>query len=94
MISSPLADPLFWPTARVLVGVLAGGLLLLLVVERRHLRELHRRVLFQRWAVWAAIAPLFSLAVLSGSVGMLALAGLLVAHAAREYARLVGLPPL
>ena len=94
MISNPLADPLFEPTARLLGGILIAGLLLLLVVERRHLSELHRRVLFLRWAVWAAIAPLFSLAVLSGSLGMLILGGLLVGQALREYAHLVGLPPL
>jgi phosphatidate cytidylyltransferase len=94
VISNPLADPLFWPTARLLGGILVGGLLLLLVVERRHLRELRRRVLFQRWAVWATIAPLYSLAVLSGSLVMLGLVSLLVGQALREYARLVGLPAL
>jgi phosphatidate cytidylyltransferase len=94
VISSPHASPLFWPSLRVLGGLLAGGLLLLLVAERRHLAQLHRRVLLQRWAVWAAIAPLYSLAVLSGTVGMLALVSLLVWQALREYAHLVGLPPL
>jgi phosphatidate cytidylyltransferase len=87
VISSPLASPLFWPTAKALGGLLAGGLLL-------HLGELHRRVLFQRWAVWATVAPLYSLAVLSGELGMLALVSLLVWQALREYSRLVDLPPL
>lgn len=94
MISNPLASPLFWPTARALGGILVGGLLLLLAVERGHLGALHRRVLFQRWAVWATIAPLYSLAVLSGSLAALGLVSLLVWQALREYARLVGLPPL
>lgn len=94
MIANPIADALFWPTVRVVGGLLGGALLLLLLVEWRHLGELHRRVLVQRWAVWAAIAPLFSLAVLSGPLVMLLLVTLLVGQAVREYAQLVGLPPL
>ena len=94
MISNPLADPLTWPTARTL-GVLLGiGLVLLLVVERRHLGCLRERVLFQRWAVWAMIAPIYSLAVLSGPVSLLVLVALLVWQGLREYSRLVGLPTL
>jgi phosphatidate cytidylyltransferase len=94
MISNPLADPLFWPTALVLGGLLGAGLLLLLTVERRHLLELHQRVLFQRWAVWLVIAPLYSLAALSGSLGMLTFVSVLVGQALREYSNLVGLPGL
>jgi phosphatidate cytidylyltransferase len=94
LLQSPLADPLFWPTATTLGAILLAGLLLLLLVERRHLHELHRRVLFQRWAVWAVIAPLFSLAVLGGRLAMLALTALIVWQGLREYAGLVGLPPL
>ena len=93
MISNPCADPLFLPTSQVLVGVLAVGLVLLLAVEYSHLRELHRRVLFQRWAVWAVIAPVYSLAVLAGPGPLLLLVSLIVAQALREYAGLVGLPP-
>ncbi len=94
VISSPLADPLFWPTARLLGGILLVGLVLLLVVERHHLHELHRRVLAQRWMVWTVIATLYSLAVLSGPLAMLMLTGLLVFQALREYGGLVGLPRL
>jgi phosphatidate cytidylyltransferase len=94
VISSPLASPLFWPTAKALGGLLAAGLLLLLAGERRHLGELHRRVLFRRWAVWATFAPLYSLAVLSGALGMLALLSVLVWQALREYSRMVDLPQL
>jgi phosphatidate cytidylyltransferase len=94
MISNPLADPLFRPTALALGGLLGAGLLLLLIVERRHLLELHQRVLFQRWAVWLVIAPMYSLAALSGSLGMLAFVSVLVGQALREYSHLVGLPGL
>jgi phosphatidate cytidylyltransferase len=94
VISSPLASPLFWPTAKALGGLLAAGLMLLLAAERQHLGELHRRVLFRRWAVWAMVAPLYSLAVLSGALGMLALVSVLVWQALREYSRMVDLPQL
>ena len=94
MIQNPVADPLFLHTAITLGSVLLVGLVLLLVVERRHLAELHHRTLFQRWAVWAVIAPVYSLAVLSGHVAMLLLVGLIVWQGLREYSRLVGLPAL
>jgi phosphatidate cytidylyltransferase len=94
MISNPLANPLFAPTLGVLASVLGIGLLGLLVAERRHLRTLHRSVLFQRWLVWACIAALYSLAVLSGSLPLLILLTALVVQAVREYAQLVGLPAL
>jgi phosphatidate cytidylyltransferase len=68
--------------------------LLLVLARRGRLRQLRRDVLFQRWAVWAAIAPLYSLAVLSGPLAMLLLVSLLVGQALREYAGLVELPPL
>src|SRR5579885_2688714 len=92
MLSNPVADPLFAPLVRTLGGVLLVGLLGLLVVERQRLGQLRHSVLFQRWAVWATIAPLYALAVLSGWLPMLALLSLLVAQALREYGRLVGLP--
>ena len=94
MIANPLADPLFWRTASTLGAVLLVGLVLVLLIERRHLAELRQRVMFQRWAVWAAIAPVYSLAVLSGHAAMLLLVGLIVWQGLREYSRLVGLPPL
>ena len=71
MIFSPFPSTLFWPVARTLGAVLAIGLLLLLILERRHLHELRGRVLFQRWAVWVVVAPLYSLAVMSGALAML-----------------------
>ena len=94
LLANPLAEPLFLPTALTLGSLLGISLLLILVVERRHLHELPRRVLFQRWAVWAVIAPLFSLAALGGKLPMLALTALIVWQGLREYAGLVGLPTL
>src|SRR3954453_16357713 len=92
LIANPLADPLFWRTALTLGSLLGLGLLLVLVVERRHLGELPQRVLFQRRAVWAIIAPVFSLAVLSGRLPTLLLTMLIVWQGLREYSRLVNLP--
>jgi phosphatidate cytidylyltransferase len=94
MICNPLADALFWPTLEVLVGVLAVGLILVVLAGRRDLRHLSKNVLFQRWAVWALIAPLYALAVLSGSIPLLVLISVVVVQALREYSRLVGLPPM
>ncbi len=94
MISNPLANPLFAPTLGVLVCVLGVGLLGLLVAERHNLRALGGSVLLQRWLVWACIAPLYSLAVLSGSLAVLILLTALVVQAVREYGQLVGLPAL
>lgn len=94
MISNPAASPLLAPLAATLGGLFAGGLLLVLVAERRRLGSLGRSPLFQRWAVWAVIAPLYCLAVLGGSLAWTALVAILVVQAIREYARLVGLPLL
>ena len=94
MISNPLANPLFVPTLSVLASVLAIGLVGLVVAERHNLRALQRSVLLQRWLVWACIAGLYSLAVLSGSLAVLILLTALVVQAVREYGQLVGLQPL
>src|SRR5438105_3320839 len=94
MLSNPAANTLFVPTFVTIGTILGGGLALLLVVERRHLRELWRRTIFQRWFTWLIIAPVYAIAVLCGSVGVLLLVTGLVFAGLREYARLVGLPPL
>lgn len=91
MIEDPLRSSLLLPTAFVVGGLLGGALLLLLVVERHHWRELPRRTLFRRWLVWAAIAPLYALALLAGSLTTLLLVSGLVFQGLREYARVVGL---
>ena len=91
-ISNPFADPLFLPTLRVVGGLLGGILLVLLVVERKHLRELNRRELFQRWRTWVFIASLYGLAILAGKATAMLLVAFLVFQGLREYARLVGLP--
>ena len=94
MISNPTASPLFWPLASTLGGLFAVGFILILTAERFRLATLPNSSLFQRWLVWAVIAPLYSLAALSGAAIWTALITLIVVQAIREYARLVGLPRL
>jgi phosphatidate cytidylyltransferase len=94
VISNPVDDPLFAPTVTLLGSVLAVGLLGVLIAGRRDLAGVFRGVLFQRWLVWTCIAALYAMAVLSGSIPMLALLSLLVLQAVREYAQLVGMPRL
>ena len=83
---------MLWPTLEVVGGILGLALVLLLITERRDLRELHRRELFKRLLTWAIIAPVYTLAVLSGPIPALLLVCLMVFQGLREYATLVGLP--
>ena len=92
IVQNPLANPLFLPTLYVAGGMLGGTLLALLLIARFDLRKLRESVLFQRWRVWAAIAPLFGLAVLGGTLPLLLLVSFLVFQGLREYAKLVKLP--
>ena len=92
-ISNPFADPLLLPAFKVVGSILGIALVLLLIVERRRLRGLHRSELFKRLFTWTLIAPVYTLAVLSGYIPVLLFVSLLVFQAIREYARLVDLPP-
>lgn len=98
LISNPLANlfanPLFFPTLYLVGGVLGGALALLLPAVRFDLRRLKASVLFQRWRVWAVIAPVYGLAVLGGDATLLLMLQLVVFQALREYAKLVGLPTI
>ena len=89
---NPTADPFFWPFVKVVGSVLGIALVVIVVLEWRHLRELHRRELFRGLFTWICIAPLYSLAILSGRIPVLLLTCLIVFQGLREYARLVGLP--
>ena len=54
-----------------------------------------QRTLFQRWAVWAVIAPIYSLAVLERRTARCCCSSaLIVWQGLREYGRLVALPRL
>lgn len=92
LISNPIADPLFMPTAYVVLGMMGGTLLILLIITRFNLAQLGQNVLFKRWRVWAIIAPIYGLAILSGQITTMLLVSLLVFQGLREYSRLVRLP--
>jgi phosphatidate cytidylyltransferase len=92
LISNPLANPFFPPTLYVAGGVLAGTFVILLAVARFDFRRLSSGVLFKRWRVWAVIAPVYGLSILSGQLPTLALLSLLVYQGLREYSRITGLP--
>jgi phosphatidate cytidylyltransferase len=92
VISNPVLSPYFAQTSITVVGLLGGSLLALLIVVRFRLARLRESVLFQRWLVWALIAPIYGLAVLSGEAPTGLLLMLLTFQGLREYAALVGLP--
>ncbi len=91
-ISNPTTDPFFWPFIKVVGIVLGVAFVVILVLEWCHLRELHRRELFKGLFTWICIAPLYSLAILSGRIPILLLICLMIFQGLREYARLVNLP--
>lgn len=92
LISNPADNPLFLPTALLLVALLLATLLALLVVVHWRLAVLRDSVLFQRWRVWAIIAPIYSLALFCGTITTLTLLTFLIAQGLREYVGLVALP--
>lgn len=94
LISDPLASPYFLPTAARAAALLGATLPALLPLEGRRPRPAGGGVLLRRWCVWAVIGPAFALALLSGPATTLLLTGLMVGQGLREYARLVGLPPV
>jgi phosphatidate cytidylyltransferase len=92
LLTDPLAEPLFWPTARTIGGLLLAILVVALLVERRRGWALARRPLLQKWLSWAAIAPLYGLAILGGALPAALLTLALSLQCLREYGRLAGLP--
>ncbi len=91
-LSNPIADPLFWPFIRVAGSILGAAFVVLLVLERHRLRQLHRRELFRRLFTWVCIAVLYSVAILSGHIAVLLFTSLMIFQGLREYAALAGLP--
>ena len=92
MISNPLASTLLEPIAALVTSLLGGTLALLVAISRFDLRKLWSSVLFKRWCVWAVVAPLFGLSVLTGPAGTTLLVAFLTWQGLTEYSKLVGLP--
>jgi phosphatidate cytidylyltransferase len=83
---------LFVTAAERLTIALAGGLGLILVAERHHLRRLTGRTLFLRWRTWAMTAPLYGAAAMGPTVLALLFISAIAAQGMREYAALTKLP--
>ncbi|MGH9182042.1 MAG: phosphatidate cytidylyltransferase, partial [Acidimicrobiales bacterium] len=90
MPHNPLADPLFWPVALRVFGLLAAAMVLVVAVERRPWRELRHRTLFLRVKCWAVIAPVFLVAMFTGGVVVFALAAFIAIQGLAEYVALTG----
>lgn len=88
----PSGGELLAPAAQRLTLALGGTLGVILLVERRHLGELTRRVLFVRWRTWLITAPVYGAAVMWSRWGALAFVTALSFQGMREYARLTELP--
>lgn len=89
--TNPLDSQDFWPTVIRVVGLLAVGALLVLVVERKPWSELRETTLFKRVMSWAVMAPVFMLSVFVGGLVALVIVTFIVVQSSAEYARLVGL---
>ena len=87
-----LGGDLLVPAAVRLIAALAGGLALVILAERRHLRDLTQRVLFVRWRTWAISAPLFGAAAMGPVELAVAFVMAISFQGMREYAALVDLP--
>lgn len=85
-------NEMFVPAALRLSASLAGGLGLIVLAERRHLRELTHRTLFLRWRTWAFSAPLFGAAAMGPLAFAVVFVMALSLQGLREYSSLVELP--
>ena len=92
LFANPIDHALFYPTVIRLGAFLGIGLIVLLFVERRRLREFGSNVLFRRWRTWLAIAVVYVFGVLSGPLPVVLLVGGMTFQALREYAYLARLP--
>src|SRR5436305_13188352 len=89
LLSDPLAYPLLAPLGWTLSSLFGGSLLVLLLTLRWRIGA---SVLFRRWRTWLAIAPLYSLVVLSGPFAVAVFAAAVAVQCSREYAALSGMP--
>jgi len=91
MFSNPLAHPFFAPTAYRFAALLAVGLVMVLVLDRRNLWPPTDSVMLKKWFSWALITPVFGFAVLGGPAPMTLLVMAITTQGLWEYGRLVGL---
>ncbi len=92
LLENPLSNPWFLPTLIRVGGLLVAIFVALVLIARFDFGRLREGVLFRRWRVWATIAPIFGLGVLSGELTIAVLVAILVFIGLREYSNLVELP--
>lgn len=86
------AGDLALESATRMTVALGGALGLVAFAERRHLKQMTRRVLFVRWRTWAITAPIFGGAVMGGRWAAVGFVEALTIVGLLEYARIVSLP--
>jgi phosphatidate cytidylyltransferase len=90
LLSNPFASPLLPTLGTAFLGLFGGSLLALLIAARGHWQTLSDSVLFSRWRTWLVIAPLFSVAALSGPLPLALCVAAICVQGCREYAYLAG----
>jgi phosphatidate cytidylyltransferase len=90
MPNDPLGNPLFWPVALRIAGLLLLGLLGVIAVERKPWNQLKTSTLFRRVQSWALIAPLFIVTLFVGGFVVFLFAAFVGLQGVAEYVRLAG----
>lgn len=94
MFHDPLRSPLFLPAMARIGALLAAGLLLVALVELRHLRRgrrLRDSVLLRRIGSWAVTGPAFVTGVCAGGVVSLLVVLFLMLQGLREFENVAGI---
>lgn len=89
-IHNPLQDPLFWPTMRIVIGILAFGFLLVLFFSRKDLKTGLTGELGNRYIGWMIITPLFMTAVFVGGIVAAVILFFFFYRICAEYVSVVG----
>ncbi|MBI4220594.1 MAG: phosphatidate cytidylyltransferase [Chloroflexi bacterium] len=93
LLTNPLSSPYFLPAVAVVGSLLGAAAFALALGYRFNSRRIAASVLFHRWLVWVAIAPIYTFSVLGGVIPTLLLMSAITFQGLREYATLAGLRP-
>src|SRR6266705_2225208 len=86
---NPLANPLFWPTLKIVAGLFVFGFGLVLFFARKDLKAGLTGELGKRFIGWMIIAPLFLIATFIGGIGAAAVLMLFFYRVVTEYVSVV-----
>jgi phosphatidate cytidylyltransferase len=86
---NPLADPLFWPTLKIVAGLFVFGFGLVLFFARKDLKAGLTGELGKRFIGWMIIAPLFLIAAFIGGIVAAAVLLLFFYRVVTEYVSVV-----